>query len=106
MPGLGSGDGPVPSSHGELSHLQWRALLKIPQAREAITSQLFERERRIVRIDHDLAVKRSFSLAAKIAFQRERNVAEELRLLSEQYPWQRLQDIGKKFLHLVGLTTQ
>lgn len=87
-----------PTASSDITHLQWRALLKIPQARAAITAQLFERERTVHRIDHDLAVKRSFSLAAKIAYQRERNVARELSLLEEQYPWQRLQNVGKKFL--------
>lgn len=105
MPGAGNGDGGVPLAAGELSHLQWRALLKIPQARDAIISEIFEREKRVFRIDHDLAVKRSFSLAAKIAYQRERNVEHELSLLTEQYPWQRLQKAGRKFLHLIGLST-
>jgi hypothetical protein len=102
-PGGMAEGGVSPTSAPDITHLQWRALLKLPEARAAIVSEIYKREHKVYRIDHDLGVKRSFSLAAKIAYQRERNVAHELELLTEQYPWQRIQNAGRKFLSMIGL---
>lgn len=55
-----------------------RRALSNPVNREAARSLLFEQNRYIHRLDHDLASKRSFSLAAKITFQRQRVVERDL----------------------------
>lgn len=65
--------------------------LRVPETRAAIVSELYEQERRIWSIEPDLAVKRSFSLSAKIAFQRQRNVERRLAEMEAGLPlWQRL----------------
>lgn len=52
--------------------------LNMPGLRSQLESYYFESNKTVNRIDPDLAVLRSFSLNAKIAFQRQRNVAAEL----------------------------
>ena len=56
-----------------------------------IRSALFEQNKVVTHLDADLASKRSFSLAAKIAYQRERNVQAEIDRMSLDYltahPW-------------------
>lgn len=63
-----------------------------PAARADIESLVFERGRHVAAIDPDLAVYRSFSLNAKIAFQRQRNVALELESMQGNYIWRRLDE--------------
>lgn len=55
-----------------------------PKFKGAMEAAAFESNRHVSYIDHDIASKRSFSLAAKITFQRQRNVARELREYSEK----------------------
>jgi hypothetical protein len=52
-----------------------RAVMKSAELRAEYESSLYQRFRHVPALDPDLANKRSFSLAAKIAFQRQRNVA-------------------------------
>jgi hypothetical protein len=52
----------------------WKAGLN-SVLRDDLISSLYEQERRIGQIDPDIAACRSFSLAAKVTFQRQRNVA-------------------------------
>ncbi|MGE0751839.1 MAG: hypothetical protein AB7F39_06740 [Variibacter sp.] len=70
-------------------------VLELPAYRDKLTSLLYEENRVVNRIDPDLAVLKSFSLAAKIAFQRQRDVE---RQLAYQYggkltPWGRIQKL-------------
>ena len=51
----------------------------ISQFRPDFESLIYERERRVGVIDADIAVHKSFSLNAKITFQRQRNVAREMK---------------------------
>lgn len=69
---------------------QMQEALRFPQAREVVTHLLYEEERLVGRIDPDLAVMRSFSLNAKIAFQRQRNVERRLAGMGHEYPYQRI----------------
>jgi hypothetical protein len=75
-----------------------RALLD-PKTRQEIESILFQQEYRSVSvIDADIAVHRSFSLSAKIAFQRQRNVERHLEGMSADSPWRQVQNALQKFL--------
>jgi hypothetical protein len=70
-----------------------RAALLSPEVHARIESIIFEDNRMVAHIDHDLASKRSFSLAAKVTFQRQRNVARQMSYdVLEQTPWRRLNE--------------
>jgi hypothetical protein len=57
----------------------------------AVRAMLFEQHKVVTVLDTDLAVNRSFSLSAKIAFQRQRNVDAELKRMTAEHwlehPW-------------------
>jgi hypothetical protein len=57
--------------------------------RELIESASYQNNRHVSFLDHDIASKRSWSLAAKVTFQRQRNVARDLDGYSQQpdTPW-------------------
>jgi opacity protein-like surface antigen len=65
-----------------------KALLD-PSKRAEIESLMFERHRGVGAIDADLACYRTFSLNAKIAFQRQRNVRLALQEEVGESGWQR-----------------
>jgi len=92
--GLSAGYGnPVASTGGwvsEPTQPQWQIALKNPALKQLIESTLFESEKRVGSIDPDIACMRSFSLNAKIAFQRQRNVALRITQMQEDYPWQQM----------------
>lgn len=94
-PGSPIGGGPQ-----DLTPDQWSQVLRLPGARRQLESLLFEDERNVGAIDHDLAVYRSFSLAAKIAFQRQRNVQRRLEGMQGNWMWRRLEKVGRSFLGL------
>lgn len=83
---------------GEITKGAWRLAVANKDALKEIRSLLFERQRHVNSIDHDLAAKKSFSLAAKVAYQRERNVQRELEDMTNEWSWSRLESIGKKFI--------
>lgn len=76
-----------------------RAALAIPASRAEIESILYEDQRMVWNLDPDLAVLRSISLSAKIAYQRQRNVARQLEnALLDQSPYQRIREWGENVL--------
>jgi hypothetical protein len=75
-----------------------RRLLSDPQALAEYRSLLFERNRTISQIDPDIACHRSFSLNAKIAFQRQRNVERELQEQEGGPWWHKFEALQKKFV--------
>lgn len=98
--GLG-GDINMPSAGppSEPSADQWRHLLRFKSVRDELETLLAETDyRRVYGLDHDLAVKRSFSLAAKVTFQRQRLVAERLAQMQSRWPWQRMTDIAERVM--------
>lgn len=105
---LGAGQGqysnglPPVSGGSEASKDQARLALMNPAVRAEIESMIYERERRIGFIDPDIACHRSFSLNAKIVFQRRRNVARELDQMKSEYPWSRMQKLLRGGLSLLG----
>lgn len=75
-----------------------RRLLADEGARAEYTSAVFARNRNVSYIDLDLATKRSFSLAAKVTYQRQRNVERQIEEDShEDGPfWQRPDTLIRK----------
>lgn len=69
---------------------QFRAAMANPALRAAIEDTLYEEERFVSYIDMDLATKRSFSLAAKVTFQRQRNVERRMTQYQNPWPYQRI----------------
>lgn len=84
-------------SNGDHESKMIAQALKMPGLRSQIESLFYENNRCVSRIDPDIAVLRSFSLNAKIAFQRQRNVASDMEQRSGwDYPYRRI-------MKLVGL---
>lgn len=79
-----------------------RKLMESPEARAEFESLLYQQNSHVPYLDVDLATKRSFSLAAKVTFQRQRNVHRALEhdWLSGS-PWAKahdfLYDFAKRF---------
>lgn len=96
--GLGGG---TPNNGPAVSKESWRQLLSNAAHRADAESVIFEDERKVGFIDPDIACARSFSLNAKIAYQRQRNVERRLRQLQEEWPWQKLEGIGKRIMKAI-----
>ncbi len=92
--------GGIPMGHNDPSTEQIRMLLKLPAARAQIESQTFQSYRHVSALDPDLANKRSFSLAAKVTFQRQRNVAAQMDALVGDYHWRRVDGLVSRLLGL------
>jgi hypothetical protein len=72
-----------------------RALLK-PFIGDQIRERIKAEHAHVYAIDYDLASKRSFSLAAKICYQRQRNIERELERMQRESNWYWLRDFIKK----------
>lgn len=99
-------------SAGVESLIDWRkmrddAVLKAldsPARRAEVEAILYEQYRYIGRVDYDIAVCRSFSYAAQIAYQRQRMVEQEIRdTVREQTPWQQLQGWKRRVFDVLGI---
>lgn len=76
----------------------WReAFSMFPELRAERESLFFEQET-VSSIDPDIAVYRSFSLNAKIAYQRQRNVALKMRNLQGETDYSRAKDVAARVL--------
>lgn len=71
----------------------WVQVLRDARARAEIESLLYEQYRDVQMIDPDIDVNRSFSRLAKITFQRQRNVAEALRMRQTTHSGSRLREM-------------
>lgn len=103
MAGLGGGGsygqpfGESTKAMGFDARATLRKLLESPALRDEYSSLMFARHRRVGALDLDLANKRSFSLAAKVTFQRQRNVEREIEEdAAELPPWQRVEAVLKR----------
>lgn len=97
--GLLSGGEPVSQSADEVmppdaKRAILKAALNVKDVRDRYDSILYERYRHIERLDWDLAANKSYSLSAKIAYQRQRMVAREREEDIAMTPWQR----GNQFI--------
>lgn len=88
--------GGVPSAIADVTPDQYKLVIFNPISRRAIEEILYEQERHVGRLDVDLASYRSFSMAARIAFQRQRNVEQRMIDLQRDYSWNRLSGIARK----------
>lgn len=108
MKGYGHGQfihAPVCPEHSQ-DNSAFKAALRIPAVREQLTPVFYERNRHVSFIDPDLASKRSFSLAAKIVYQRQRNVERDMAEWRAESTWDKIerlvQNSGAAILGLVG----
>lgn len=107
----GPGQGPAnyPREVGNLSRTAARGLLKTvlanPADRDELMGLLNQVHRSIYRIDPDIGGRRSWSLAAKIAYQRERNVERDIEeSFRDQSPWAEVRSWWRdKVLRVFGL---
>lgn len=84
-------ESPVSGSSDKASRVL-RTILSDKKMRDEFESLTYESYRHISALDPDIACLRSYSLAAKIAFQRQRNVARSINNDLHGWPWQRLND--------------
>lgn len=74
--------------------------LKDPDIKRQLDSLMMQTHRTVMWLDADLAVNRSMSLAAKICYQRRRNVEHDLKQeLDRTNPWSRMQRFVGKLLY-------
>lgn len=74
--------------------------IKDPDVKRKLNSLMMETHRTVMWLDADLAVNRSMSLAAKICYQRQRNVDRDIKQeLDRINPWNRLQQFLGKLLY-------
>jgi hypothetical protein len=83
----------------------FKRAVALPQWRGEIESILYQQYRQIGNIDPDIAVMRSFSLSAKIAFQRQRVVARALKhdVMEEPTCWQQMSQWTERVLEWAGV---
>lgn len=100
LSGMTSGAAPLGSySTGpDPTPKDWARGLRDAATRKRVEAMMYELERAVYQLDPDLVAKRSFSLNAKIVFQRQRNVARRLAELQEDYHYRRLSNVLNDFL--------
>lgn len=98
--GMTSGAAPLASySTGpDPTPKDWARGLRDAATRRRVEAMIYELERAVYQLDPDLVAKRSFSLNAKVVFQRQRNVARRLAELQEDYHYRRLSNVLNDFL--------
>ncbi len=90
-------DGPA-TGNAENSRADWKRGLASKFLRPQLESLLYECHRQVTRIDPDIGVMRSFSLNAKVTFQRQRNVERDIETRQSEYPYTKMQNLIKGFL--------
>lgn len=76
-----------------------RLALSTPSQRAELESILYERYRRVHHLDMDLAANRSYSLAAKMCYQRQRLVEHEIgEAIADDTPYNRMRGWVDKVL--------
>lgn len=100
LSGMTSGAAPLGSySTGpDPTPKDWARGLRDAATRKRVEAMIYELERAVYQLDPDLVAKRSFSLNAKIVFQRQRNVARRLAELQQDYHYRRLSNVLNDFL--------
>lgn len=94
---LNSGSSDVGAS---VSRAQRKIALLIPGVREQVEKLFRQQNKEIYRIDPDLAVLKSVSLSAKIAYQRQRIVKKSVEDLTTGYCWDEVDTLVRKALSL------
>lgn len=77
-----------------------RLAMKDPDVKRQLNSLMMQTHRNVMWLDVDLASNRSMSLAAKICYQRQRNVERDLaQEMDRTNPWTRMQRFVAKILY-------
>jgi len=87
MDGLGGGAQDPTAASEDPTPDQWTRAFSTALFKDTARSMLYEMEHTIWALDVDLASKRSFSMAAKLTFQRQRNVERRLELMQKTPAW-------------------
>ena len=77
---------------------EWQAqrlAKKVPHLLDLMRDEATRNNRYISYIDPDIDVHRSVSLAAKIVYQRQRNIERELDRIGEEPSWDRISKVGE-----------
>lgn len=80
-----------------ITEAQRRLAIKIPWVRDQIKEIFREDSYYVGGIDHDIANKRSWSVAAKVTFQRQRNIERKLDQCVKEYTWNRISKIWEQW---------
>lgn len=81
-----------------------RKALNTPRQRAELESILYQMHRNVHSLDHDLAANRCYSLAAKITYQRQRQVASAIdETVLEQSNYQRMTAWRDRILSFAGI---
>lgn len=102
LSGMTSGAAPLAVGNGpsgpDPTPKDWARGLRDAATRRRVEAMIYELERAVYQLDPDLVAKQSFSLNAKIVFQRQRNVARRLAELQQDYHYRRLSNVLNDFL--------
>jgi hypothetical protein len=98
------GAGLFNSSSTDREDLKKRAI-RLPGVRRELYSYFMEQERTtpIPAIDVDIAVHRSFSLSAKVTYQRQRNAQRKIDEMENGYLWDRFDKILSAAARVLGI---
>lgn len=88
----------LPMVTQEMRRTIFKAALGIKDVNAEYDSLLYTRNRMVLYLDPDLAANKSYSLAAKIVYQRQRNVAVDRRDDTEAGTWERVEKFTAKVL--------
>lgn len=78
--------------------------LRTKESRRELETILYENHRTVHGLDHDIAANRSWSLAAKLVYQRQRNVERDIEhTMMNQNPWERARDWKDRILSFAGI---
>lgn len=80
----------------------WREAFELFPALRNERESIFFAEETVSSIDPDIAVYRSFSLNAKIAYQRQRNVAHKMQKLQQETSYEQAKGIANRVLSLLS----
>lgn len=95
-------DAPAKVSGPSLTPRHYEMALKIPSIRRKV-EDIVRREVSVEQIDYDLASKRSYSLAAKVCFQRQRNVERRLESLTQSWSYNAIPDEISSWAKFAGI---
>lgn len=78
--------------------------LRAKESRRELEIILYENHRTVHGLDHDIAANRSWSLAAKLVYQRQRNVERDIaHTMMDRDPYQRARDWKDRILSFAGI---
>ncbi len=91
----------TPPSIGPNASTRYQLAMQLPWFRDELRSLLLEQNRKVGRLDPDLAVLKSVSLSAKIYYQRQRNVEAGMKEYTTEPVWSRVNSLFSKVCGLI-----